>query len=323
MNWRVRCVPRAWPMREPFAIARGVQTEQPTLFVEIEDRGLIGRGEACGVPYKGETPASMQAQIEALPVCSFTRLDLLKLLPAGGARMALDAALWDIEAKRGQDPFVANGVKAGSIVTARTIGIRSLAAYEEAARSLQNYAVLKVKVDGLHPVEAIEAIRRGAPNPRLIVDPNQSWTIGALKNWARALADLGVVLVEQPIPIGAEAELDGYRSPVALCADELIDEERDLVRAQGRFSAINIKLDKTGGLTAAMQLADKAAAMGFDLMVGCMAGSSLCMAPAMVLAQRCAHVDLDGPLLHACDCEPGFEYIDGEVASPHLPALWG
>jgi L-Ala-D/L-Glu epimerase len=319
----------SWPMSEPFAIARGVQTEQRTLLVELIDKeGRIGRGEACGVPYRGETPETMCDEIEdlvslGLPA-TLTQNAVLDLLPAGGARMALDSALWDLRAKQSDvSPFRAFGLSPRPITTARTIGMRSLVAYEQAARALCAYSLLKVKVSAEHPLDAVRAVRRGAPRSRLIVDPNQSWTPDQVRALAPELTDLGVVLLEQPIPVGAEAQLREFATPVALCADELVNDEADLERARGCFSVINIKLDKAGGLTAAMRLADRANEEGFQVMVGCMAGSSLCMAPAMVLAQRCAFVDLDGPLLHSRDCEFGFVYDDGEVQRPHEPRLWG
>ncbi len=328
MTWRVETWAKAWPMREAFAIARGVQTDQPTLQLRLTDGdGQQGRGEACGVDYHGETPATMAAQIAAIADAiagGVTRAALLDLLPAGGARFALDSALWDLEAKRdGRDPFAVAGVAADPVVVDMTIGIRSLADYEAAARRCADHALIKIKVDAGDPLAAVAAVRRGAPGARFIVDPNQSWTVAMVEALAPQLHDLGVVLLEQPIAVGAEAGLDGYAGPVPLCADELIDSAADLARAHGRFQFINIKLDKCGGLTAALALADAAAAQGFGLMVGCMAGSSLAMAPALVLAQRCAFADLDGPLLQSEDIDNGLVYAGGVIARPHVPALWG
>ena len=319
---------RAWPMHEPFAISRGVQTDQPTINVTLTDgAGRVGRGEGCGVDYAGETPETMTAELEALrPVieAGVTREDLLTLLPAGGARCALDAALWDLEAKQtGVSAFARAGVDAPRAVsTTYTIGIRTLEDYEATARRYADFRMLKIKVDDTQPVAAIEAVRRGAPHPLLIVDANQAWTVEALKSHAQRLAQLGVVLLEQPIRVGAEGGLDGYRCPILIAADELINDVTDLDKAKGRFDVINIKLDKTGGLTEALRLADAARAAGFDLMVGCMAGSSLSMAPAMVLAQQCRFVDLDGPLLQSEDFPGGLTYLDGEVSPPERE-FWG
>jgi len=315
-------------MREPFAIARGVQSTQPAVIVTLidpEDRQ--GRGEGCGVPYAGETPATMMAQLEAIRsriVEGVDRQDLLQLLPPGGARCALDAALWDLEARQtGRTVAELAGLPPlHAVTTAFTIGIRSLDGYEQAARRCAAYPLLKIKMDAADPLAVMAAVRRGAPGARFIVDANQSWSVEQLRSVAPALADLGAVLLEQPIPVGAEAGLDGWRCPVPIAADELVNGVDDLAKARGRFDVINIKLDKTGGLTAALLLAAEARAQGFDLMVGCMAGSSLSMAPAMVLAQQCRFVDLDGPLLQSEDWPDGMVYADG-VVSPPDPGFWG
>jgi L-alanine-DL-glutamate epimerase-like enolase superfamily enzyme len=319
--------PQCWRLREPFAIARGVQTEQEAVTVVItDDRGLTGRGEACGVDYAGETAARMAAELAGVRgalLAGAGRHDLAALLPPGGARFALDAALWDIEAKATAGGIAAlAGIAMHPVATAYTIGMRNLESYEAAARSHADFRFLKVKVGADDPIAAIAAVRRGAPDAALIVDPNQAWTAAMLAAHAPALHGMGVVLIEQPVAVGAEASLDGWRSPIPLAADELVGSEADLDRAVGRFDVINIKLDKCGGLTAALALADACRARGFGLMVGCMAGSSLCMAPALVLAQRCDFVDLDGPLLQIDDWPHALVYRNGMVAPP-LPALWG
>jgi L-alanine-DL-glutamate epimerase-like enolase superfamily enzyme len=319
--------PIAWPMKEVLAISRGTQTDQPTLQVRlIREDGIIGRGEACGIPYDGDTPETIAIELEKVREVIEAGVDrqaLLEVLPYGGARMAIDAALWDMEVKSGgPDPYIVYGLEPKPVMSAYTIGIRDLADYEATARTYATYPLLKIKVDGNQPVSAIQAVRRGAPNAKLIVDTNQAWSVNDLKAYASIMADLGVVLLEQPIKVGDEAGLDGWRSPVPLCADELINSTADLDKAQGRFDVVNIKLDKAGGLTAAMALADAVEARGMQLMVGCMAGSSLSMAPAMVLAQRCAFVDLDGPMLQTEDVETPLVYVNGVVDQPHLPALW-
>ena len=319
---------RAWPMHEPFAISRGVQTETDTVIVTLTDEaGHRGRGEGCGVAYAGETVHGMMAQIEVVraPVeAGADRTDLLALLPPGGARCALDAALWDLEAKQsGTTAFALAGVETPTAKeTAFTIGIRDVAGYEVAAAARARHALLKIKVGQDDPLAAVRSARRGAPDSAFIVDPNQSWSVETLMAMAPSLADLGVVLLEQPIRVGDEAGLDGWTSPVPLCADELINGVGDLDRAAGRFSTINIKLDKTGGLTEGLALAQAARSRGFDLMVGCMAGSSLSMAPAMVLAQQCVFVDLDGPLLQSEDWSDGLSYKDGVVQIPEA-SFWG
>ncbi|QGN55481.1 dipeptide epimerase [Novosphingobium sp. Gsoil 351] len=316
-----------WEFREPFVISRATITTCDTIEVAVSDTsGLTGRGGAHGVPYAGETLATMSRDVEAAREAveaGATREDLLILMPAGGARSAIDAALWDLEAKRGEgDPFARNGVAANPVMSARTLGIRSPDQFEQSARAERAHA-LKLKVGADDPLAMIAGARRGAPEASLIVDPNQSWSPAQLKQLAPQLSDLGVELIEQPIPVGAEGELDGWVSPIPLCADELVDDIADLDKAAGRFAAINIKLDKAGGLTAALRLADAAQARGFDLMIGCMGGPSLVMAPGMVLAQRCRWVDLDAPLFQLADNQPGFTFQRGTVARPHLPDLWG
>lgn len=324
----IAVVPVSHPYHEPFVISRGTIIEEKTIEVTLTGAdGHVGRGEASGISYERETPETMMMQIAAVEDRIRTGIDqnaLLSLLPIGGARNAIDAALWDIEAKRsGIDPFTRANVSAAPVATGLTIGIRSLDGYAERARAAARSDCIKIKVGGDDPVAAVEAVRANAPDVRLIVDPNQAWSVADLKRYAPEMARLGVNLLEQPIAVGEEAGLDGYRCPVMLAADELIHDASDLRRAQGRFDVINIKLDKSGGLTAGIALADAALAMGFDLMIGCMGGTSLAMAPAMVIAQRCRFIDLDGPLMLDSDCPHGFAYVDGRVANPHQPLLWG
>jgi L-alanine-DL-glutamate epimerase-like enolase superfamily enzyme len=326
--WTLKTEVKKWPMREPFRISRHVQTHVDTLVVRIVDEaGNTGRGEACGVNYHGETPATMTAAIDAVRPRIEGGIDrhaLLSILPAGGARHAIDAALWDLEAKRSSTPaWQAAGLsQLQAVETAFTIGIRDLEAYERTASQHRNFAVLKVKVATNDPIAAIDAVRRGAPEARLIVDANQAWTAEMLINLSGQLIDRNVVLLEQPMLAGTEGELKGFRSPVPVAADEAVQDRSDLERASHYYDVVNIKLDKTGGLTEALALADAAEALGLRLMVGCMAGSSLSMAPAHLLAQRCAFVDLDGPLLQAQDCDHAIEYDGGVMHAPR-PELWG
>ena len=316
------------PFHEPFVISRQAFKSAPVLRVTLIDReNFRGRGEAHGVSYHGETPDTMAQAIMAMGPSlpgDLTRAALLQMLPPGGARFAMDAALWDLEAKRdGQDPFAITGTSPCPVTTCLTIGMRETEAYFRGAKSRAGASVLKAKVGAENPMPAIEAVRRGAPDARLIIDPNQAWSVEMLKAFEPALVELGVALLEQPIRVGDEPGLDGWMSRIPLCADELIDDTDDLPRAHGRFQFINIKLEKCGGLTAALALADAAKALGFGLMVGCMGGSSLAMAPGMVLAQRCGYVDLDGPLFLVEDIEDGFDYDFGLVRYPHKRLLWG
>jgi L-alanine-DL-glutamate epimerase-like enolase superfamily enzyme len=315
-------------MREPFAISRGVMTETESVVVTVTDEaGNRGWGEGCSVDYAGETASTMLTQVEQIRSrveAGLSRHELSTLLPPGGARCALDCALWDLKAKRSDESVfaLAGIVSPARVNTAYTIGIRSIDAYRAAAEAHANYAVLKIKVNDEDPVAAIRAARKGAPKPSFIVDPNQAWSVSMLKTEAPQLADLGVVLLEQPIKVGDEPGLDGYRCPVLICADELINDARDLDKAKGRFDVINIKLDKAGGLTEGLRMAEIARSSGFELMVGCMIGSSLSMAPALVLAQSCRFVDLDGPLLLGSDWPNGLTYTDGVIDLPD-PQFWG
>jgi L-alanine-DL-glutamate epimerase-like enolase superfamily enzyme len=315
---------REWVLREPFVIARGSQETQPTLAVTIEDEdGCYGHGEACGVDYQGETVATITAQVEELRPAieaGLSRDQLQHRIPPGGARNAVDCALWDLEAQQTRRSLF-YGVTF-PLPTAFTIGMRSLDAYEAAARARANYPLLKVKVGRSDPLAAIKAVRRGAPKPKLIVDPNQAWTVDELRNFAPAFVEHGVVLLEQPIAVGEEQALSGWRSPIPLCADELVGTRADLPRVAGVFECINIKLDKTGGLTEALLLAAEARSMGLSVMAGCMAGSSLCMAPSLALAPYCSFVDLDGPLLQRDDVSPALSYQNGWISRPPL-GMWG
>lgn len=319
---------KSWAMREPMEISRGVLTETNTLVITLTDRqGLRGRGEGCGVDYAGETLQSMSDQVDQVRSAverGASRADLLGLLPPGGARCAIDAALWDLEAKQcGRSAFELAGLESPApAITAYTIGMRPALAYEAAASERSAYALLKLKVGRGDPIPAVEAARRGAPAAAFIVDPNQAWEVSTLRQVAPRLRDLGVVLLEQPIKVGDEPGLDGYRCPIPLCADELVNSSADLQKARGRFDVINIKLDKAGGLTEGLRMARAARAMGFELMAGCMFGSSLAMAPAMVLAQQCTFVDLDGPLVQSEDWPDGLTYKDG-VVNPPRQDFWG
>ncbi|MGH8506055.1 MAG: N-acetyl-D-Glu racemase DgcA [Stenotrophobium sp.] len=327
MKRTLKAFSHSWPMIEPFVIARGTQTSADVIVVEIASGNIVGRGEAAGVPYAGETPETMLQQIEQVREQiedGVDRIGLLRLLPAGGARNALDAALWDLESKlTGVPAWRRAGLDRGeAITTAITIGIRSLPGYEKAALALAGNPWIKIKVDKTDPLNAVRAVRHAAPGAKLVVDANQAWTVDDLKNLAPTLLDLGVDLLEQPVKVGFDDGLRGYRSPIPICADESINTAADLPALVGRYSFINIKLDKTGGLTTALELARAAQKLGFRLMSGCMCGSSLAMAPSMVLAQLCEINDLDGPVLQSGDWPGGIVYDRG-VMTPPWPKFWG
>lgn len=327
MSRRLTTREHRWRLREPFRTSRGPQTLAGVVIVELHDGPHLGRGEAAGVPYAGETPESMRDQVESVRAAieaGATRAELLDLLPAGGARNALDAALWDLEAKAsGRRAWQLAGVGCGSAVTsAVTIGIRTLAEYAASARALADHPWIKLKVGHEAPLEAVRVVREAAPAARLIVDANQAWTVDDVRRHLPALQALGVALLEQPVRAGEDAGLASLDSPIPICADESIQTADDLPALAGRYAFVNIKLDKTGGLTAALALAAQARASGLRLMSGCMVSGSVAMAPAMVLAQLCEVNDLDGPFLQGEDWPGGIRYERG-VMSPPWPQLWG
>ncbi len=327
MTLKLRVESRSWRLKEPFVIARGTRTVAHSIVVELSTGDHVGRGEAAGVLYAGETQASMTAQIEQVRMAiesSATRQDLIKLLPAGGARNAVDAALWDLQAKQtGIRVWTRAGVPdGGAVQSAVTIGIRTPEAYEAAAHALADHPWLKIKVDAADPIAAVAAVRRGAPQARLIVDANQAWNLEDLARFAPALNEYKVDLLEQPLAAGKDDGLSKSSSPIPVCADESVNTIDDLAHLVGRYEFINIKLDKVGGLTSALELAHAAQRLGFRLMSGCMVGASLAIAPAMVLAQHCEVNDLDGAFLLAEDWPGGIVYQRGNMQPP-WPAFWG
>jgi L-Ala-D/L-Glu epimerase len=326
MRVEVRC--ERWPYRTPFRISRGVEEALDVLVVTLQDEaGHIGRGEAAGVDYAGETIASMQGQLAAIEGAvraGVSREALQALLPAGGARNALDCALWDLEAK-------ATGVSVWSrlgldpphpVTTCLTLGIDTPEAMARAAAAARTLPVLKIKVDARQHLEAVRRVHEASPGAAILVDANQAWSLALLNELAPQLASLGVVLIEQPLPASEAGELASYRGTIPLAADESCADRSSLGALSRAYRYVNIKLDKTGGLTEALALAEAACAAGFRIMVGCMAGTSLAMAPGMVVAQRADFVDLDGPLLHDRDRNPGIEYRNGIMQIPPS-ALWG
>jgi len=316
-----------WPTIGPFRIAGKTWDHFESVVVELERNGVIGRGEALGVYYLGETPEKLIAQISQKSEWirnDITRARLQFLLPPGGARNAIDCALWDLEAKsEGRSVWNLSGVKPKALETVFTIGIeetpREMAVKAAAASA---FSLLKVKLDGSRPVERLEAIRQARPDARIVVDANQGWSFNQLVELAPVCAGLGVQMIEQPLPRGNDAELDNYDSPVPLCADESCLHLDELKQAESRYQWINIKLDKTGGMTHALALAEAARSLGLQIMVGSMGGSSLAMAPAFVVGCLADLVDIDGPLLQQFDRLPGLEYNGGQV-SVFKPTVWG
>jgi len=316
-----------WSPIRPFRIAGMEWNSFPMIVVELQDGHLVGRGEAMGIFYFNETLASMIAQVEEVTeriVAGATRTDLLDLLPPGGARSALDCALWDLESKRsGKRVWEIAGIELKKIVTVTTIGMEDEPeTMAKHAAALANYPVLKIKLDADRPVERIEAIRSVRPDATIAIDVNQGWNFDQLKEFAPRMKALGVSMIEQPLPRGEDEELESYESPILLCGDESCIHGGELEVASNRYQMINIKLDKSGGLTHAIEIARQAKKQDLGLMLGTMGGTSLGMAPSFVVGLLCDFHDLDGPLLLTNDRSFGIKYKNG-VVEPPLRNLWG
>ncbi|MDI4233092.1 L-Ala-D/L-Glu epimerase [Bradyrhizobium sp. Arg237L] len=316
-----------WPIAGAFTISRGAKTEAVTVVAEVSLDGMTGRGECVPYPRYGETPEATLAAIQAMQeplAAGMDREALQTQMPPGAARNALDCALWDLEAKRaGSRIWNLLGRSAPALcTTAYTISLGTPEAMAEATARAAHRPLLKIKLGGDGDGARIKAVRRAAPNAELIVDANEAWTADNLADNLGACADAGVTLVEQPLPAGNDAALAQIKRPLAVCADESVHARASLEGLRDRYDAVNIKLDKTGGLTEALAMADAAQALGFDIMVGCMVATSLAMAPAMLLTPQARFVDLDGPLLLARDRDHRLRY-DGSLVYPAEAALWG
>ena len=316
-----------WPLAVPFQITGHRWDNLNAIKVSISQDRHTGTGEAAGVYYRGDTPEKMLEQINSVRdaiEAGATRDALLSLLPCGGARNALDCALWDLEAKLANRSVTdLLGLELKPLTTVFTISIREdVEEMAEVARRYHSFPVLKVKLDGELPVERMEAIRQVRPDATLVIDANQGFSFDLLKEVMPAFERLGIAMVEQPMARGEDEELEGYRAPIPLCADESILDRSELDAAARRYQMINIKLDKTGGLTEALALQNEAHTRGLHTMVGNMFGTSLAMAPAFLIGQGCKFVDLDGPLHLKEDRNPSFRFKDSEM-SEFPAALWG
>lgn len=317
-----------WPIAGAFTISRGSKTAADVVVVTLRRGGHAGRGECVPYPRYGETVEGVAETLRALAPRLDEGLDraaVQALLPAGAARNALDCALWDLEAKEaGRPVWALAGLERAPepVDTAVTVGIDTPAAMAEKAAGYAALPLLKVKVGGEAVLERLRAVRQAAPAPRLIVDANEGWTLDQLRTLLPDLKALGADLIEQPLPAGEDAGLAGLAPAVPLCADESVHTADGLEALRSLYQAVNIKLDKTGGLTGALDLRRAADAAGLDVMVGCMVGTSLAMAPALLVAQGAAYVDLDGPLMLRQDRADGLFYQGGKVAPPHS-TLWG
>lgn len=310
-------------LAEVFTISRGSRTEAKVLTVRIERNGLTGWGECVPYARYGESLETVTAQVEALPA-AITRAELQDALPPGAARNAVDCALWDLEAKAaGKRVWQLAGLAApGPLTTAYTLSLDTPERMRAAAAKNAARPLLKIKLGTPDDMPRLEAVRAGAPGSTIIVDANEGWSAEVYADLAPHLVRLGVALVEQPLPAAADEALIGLTRPVPVCADESCHDRASLAHLKGKYDMVNIKLDKTGGLTEALALRDLARAEGYRVMVGCMVGSSLAMAPAVLVAQGAEVVDLDGPLLLAEDRDTPLCYDAGRVFPPE-PGLWG
>jgi len=316
-----------YPIAGKFTISRGSKTAADVLVCTLSDGNHAGRGECVPYARYGESLESVTAEIESVREAianGASRHDLLKMMRAGAARNAVDCALWDFEAKR-MGKRVAAAISAEPprpLTTAITISMGDPETMAEAARALSGHPVIKAKIGGENDAARIHAVAEAAPNSRIILDANEGWTEENFRKNMLVAAEAGIALIEQPLPAGKDEFLAATPRPVPVCADESAHTSRDLEALAARYDAVNIKLDKTGGLTEALAMHKRARELGLGVMVGCMVGTSLAMAPAVLLAQDADYADLDGPLLLEHDRFPGLVY-DGTTVYPPQPDLWG
>ena len=313
-----------WPIAGAFVIARGAKREAVVVTASVSDGSVTGRGECVPYARYGETVEAVRAAILQMDGVR-DRIDLHRNWPAGAARNALDCALWDYEAKStGRSAAQIAGLSVpGPLTTAYTISLGTAdETASKAAEAASRMPLLKIKLGGEGDADRMRAVRAACPGSRLIADANEAWTAGMLAELMAVAAECGFELIEQPLPAGEDGALAGIARPVPVCADESLHTRDDLRALATRYDAVNIKLDKTGGLTEALAVMAEAKATGFRTMVGCMVSTSLAMSPAVLLAQTADWVDLDGPLLLAQDRTPSLRY-DGAVVHPASPELWG
>jgi L-alanine-DL-glutamate epimerase-like enolase superfamily enzyme len=315
-----------WPLKEPFRISRGSRTEARVVAVTVTDGKQVGHGEAVPIKRYKQSIASVLAQIESVKsVPDLDRHLVQKLLPAGAARNALDCALWDLEAKNSGKRVweLANMPIVEQVDTSFTISLDAPEKMAAGAKAAAALPIVKLKLGGNDlDLARVEAVREAAPNTRLLIDANESWSPEHYRKIVSALKKLDVDLIEQPFPADADQVLETLDHPIPICADESCHTTVDLPRLKNRYEAVNVKLDKTGGLTEALRLCERARENGFKLLIGCMVGTSLGMAPARLLASAADYVDLDGPLLLARDRENGLAYTNGRIGLPSSQ-LWG
>ncbi|KPB00926.1 N-acetyl-D-Glu racemase DgcA [Ahrensia marina] len=316
---------QSYPIRGEFRISRGAKTEAEVILCQIEQGETIGRGEC--VPYNryNEDMDSVFAQIEAIKSGEIDEIEeQVTHLKPGAARNALDCAIWDWKAKSTGKPVADQICRMAPrpVETAFTLSLDTPGRMADAARAASHRTVIKIKLGGDNDIACMHAVTANAPNSRIIIDANEAWTSDIFAQMMREASRLKIALIEQPLPAGDDDILLDIPHPVPICADESIHTSEELGNLRGKYDFVNIKLDKTGGLSEALKLRDQARELGFGIMVGCMVGSSLAMAPAVLLAQDAEFVDLDGPLLLAKDRSPALNYF-GSTVSPPTPSLWG
>ncbi len=327
MKRKLAVAHESWPIAGSFTISRGSKTAADVVVVTLEEDGVVGRGECVPYPRYDETVPQVVAALDAVrePVeAGLARIDIARFVAPKAARNALDCALWDLEAKRTGKPVwqLAGLAEPQPVITAYTLSLDTPDAMANAAAAASDRSLLKLKLGRDGDEERIDAIRKAAPKARLMVDANEGWSGKALPRLLVACARAGIELVEQPLPASADEALRSVERLVPVCADESAHDAEGIASLIGKYDAINIKLDKTGGLTGALALARAARENGLDIMVGCMLATSLAMAPAMLLAQFASVVDLDGPLLLKEDRVPGISFA-GSLMHPPPRALWG
>jgi len=335
VTFEIEAKEEIWPLKETFRISRGSRTEACVVVATVSDGEHTGRGEGVPIRRYNQTPESVLAQIESMKrEKNLDRHRLQELLPAGTARNALDCAFWDLEAKRSGKRIweLANLAVVPEVETSFTISLDTPEKMADAAKGHFKSArshdgtpgPLKLKLYGADDADLarVELVHKSAPQARLIIDANESWSVDHYRNVVLALKDFGVELVEQPFPADRDEVLETLDHPVPVCADESCHTSADLSRLKNRYEVVNVKLDKTGGLTEALRLVGAARENGFKLLIGCMVGTSLGMAPARILASAEDYVDLDGPLLLARDREYSLTYENGRILLPTGP-LWG
>lgn len=314
-------------LKQPFVITGHTFTEITPVWVTLERDGHRGRGEAIGVYYTGETTESMVEQLESVRAqveAGATRERIQTLLPPGGARNALDCAYWDLECKTsGRSIWELLDITPQELTTVATIGIGTAEQMAQQARDYADFSKLKVKLDDERPLDKLRAIRDARPDATVVIDVNQGWNRGQLEAFLPSLTELSVAMVEQPLPRGADAQVEGLGSPIPIGADESILDLAEYRQIGQLYDVINIKLDKCGGLTEALAIAQAATADGKSVMVGNMTGTSLSMAPSYVVGQWCEFVDIDGPVLLASDVNDALDYRTGGVVGLPTSALWG